>query len=44
MQGVILKESKDSLELLLEMEENSMGDQEVLDKVKEAKEKVKVKE
>lgn len=37
MQGVIIKESKDSLDLLIEMEENSQGDTQA---DKEAREKI----
>jgi hypothetical protein len=48
MQGVILKESKDSLELLIDLEDNAKGDSDadklVREKLKEAKERIKVKE
>ena len=37
IQGVIIKESKDSLDLLIEMEENSQGDTQA---DKEAREKI----
>lgn len=48
MQGVILKESKDSLELIIDLEDNAKGDSDadkvVREKIKEAKERIKVKE
>lgn len=48
MQGVILKESKDSLELLIDLEDNAKGDSDadklVREKLQEAKERIKAKE
>ena len=48
MQGVILKESKDSLELLIDLEEHSKGDsqtdKQAREKIQEAKERIKTKE
>ena len=48
MQGVILKESKDSLELLIDLEDNAKGDSDAdklaREKIQEAKERIKVKE
>lgn len=44
MQGVILKDSKDSLELVDEMESKAAGDQTLLAKATELRERIKMKE